>query len=76
MRNFLLAVALFASACAARPDRATIPAETRVAVLTQYLRGASLDALVAQFHLYDRASARAVVHDEMIALTRRYYNDR
>jgi len=76
MRNFLLSVTLFASACAAYPGRATLPVETRAAVLSQYLKGVSLDELVAQFHLADRAYARTVVHEEMIALTKRYYNDR
>jgi hypothetical protein len=75
MRNILLAVTLLGSACGTFSSRTTLPVATRDQVLDHYMRGESLEALAAEFHLYGRDDARAAVHDAMIALTKRYYND-
>ena len=72
MRNVLLAIALLAPACAARPARTTLTTDERSAVLAQYAGGASIDQIATQ-HQLDRDATRAAVHDAMIDLTRRWY---
>ena len=46
------------------------------AALTVFATGASMDDIKTQFKLTDKAEARALVHDAMIKLQRRYYGDR
>ena len=71
MRTSLL---LLLAACGLHTGR-PLPAETRKAVVVEYMQGKSLDD-VASEHRIDRDDAREVVHDAMVELTRRYYRDR
>jgi hypothetical protein len=64
---------LTASACVSHVQ---VPRDVQDRVLAQYAHGASLDAIAADFRLGDRAAARDVVHDAMLALQKRYYADR
>ena len=76
MRNILLAIILSATACAGRPSQATLPAEATNEMLARYLQGESLDQLATEMRLNDRDEARDAVHRAMIALQKRYYQDR
>jgi hypothetical protein len=75
MRHILLAITLCASACGARSAHPTLSPATRADVLSHYARGESLDKIAADFHLGDRSDVRAVLHDTMVSLSRRYYRD-
>ena len=44
--------------------------------LTRFAEGYSMDDIKSQLSLSDKAEARALVHDAMIKLQRRYYGDR
>jgi hypothetical protein len=76
--NHLLRVGLFsivacASACAAH---STLPVETQTEMLSHYVHGESLNELAREFKLADTGEARVVVHDALVSLYRRYYNDK
>ena len=43
--------------------------------LTRFASGASMDDITAQMSLGNKSEARALVHDAMLKLTRRYYGD-
>lgn len=75
MRNIFLAITLCASACAAR-FHTNLPVEDRLDVVTHYLHGESLDKIAAEFGLYDREEARAIVNDVMFALAQRFHRER
>jgi hypothetical protein len=68
-------LALGAAACGANTHHTTLPADTRADVLSHYLHGESLERLAAEYQLAGRDDARAVVHDALLSLTRRYYKD-
>ena len=70
------AIAMCLAACGARASRPTVPVETQNAVLSHYLRGDSFEKIAIDFRLADRDEARQVVHDAIIAVTRRYYSNR
>jgi len=72
MRTSLL---LLLAACGLHTGRPTLPAETRRAVVVEYMQGKSLDDVASEYRLA-RDDAREVVHDAMVELTRRYYRDR
>ena len=72
-RNLAFALAALSSACV---SHMTVPKDTQDRVLAQYARGESLEALATDFRLGDREAARDVVHQAMLALQRRYQQDR
>jgi hypothetical protein len=76
MRNILFAIVLSATACAARPSHTTLTPEASNDMLARYLQGESLDNLAADMRMNDRDDARDAVHRAMIALQKRYYQDR
>ena len=72
-RNLVFGFAALTSACV---SHVSVPKDTQDRVLAQYARGESLDSLAADFRLGDREAARDVVHQAMLALQRRYQQDR
>lgn len=72
-RNVAFAFAALTSACVSHMD---VPKDTQDRVLAQYARGESLESLATDFRLGNREAARDVVHQAMLALQRRYYQDR
>ena len=72
-RNLAFAFAVLPSACVSHVN---VPKDTQDRVLAQYAHGESLDVLATDFRLGDREAARDVVHQAMLALQRRYYQDR
>jgi hypothetical protein len=45
------------------------------AALSAFANGASMDEIQKRFALADKSQARALVHDAMLALQRRYWKD-
>jgi hypothetical protein len=72
MRNILLLLALATSACGARAQLS--PTECQHA-MSMFASGKSMNQIAFELHLESRADARALVHDAMIDMSRRYYRD-
>jgi hypothetical protein len=70
---FALVALVSTSACVSQSN---VSRDTQERVLAQYARGESLDTLATNFRLGDRGAAREVVHQAMVALQKRYYQDR
>jgi hypothetical protein len=71
MRPLLLTILV--AACSVNPAKPTL-VEARAVEL--YADGASLDEVATDVTHGDRAAARDLVHRALIALQRRYYQDR
>lgn len=71
-----LLIATGAAACGGASRHATISPTMRNEVVAHYMRGESLDDIAREFRLDGRHDARDIVHDGMIALGKRYYQDR
>lgn len=72
LRGVVIVVAMAMSACAAH---ATLPVETQTEILTRYAHGDSFDELAQEFRLQPD-QARVVVHDALLTMYHRYYNNR
>ena len=70
---FALAALVGTSACV---SHVAVPRDTRDRVLADFARGESLDKLSDTYHLGGRDAARDVVHEALLALQKRYYQDR
>lgn len=68
-------IAICAAACGERGAHSTLPVETRNDVLAHYMRGESLETIAREFRLAGRDDARDVVHDRMMLLSKRYYQE-
>ena len=73
MRTLLFAIVFVTSACGARPQFSTA---TRNSALERYSQGESIDDIARELGLGDRETARAAVQAGMMAVAKRYYNDR